>query len=399
MAIREKSEYDSLYQHLIKVQSNIQEYASKTKTIVKKILATRKAHEEVKLKIAILSEIGNTNSEEWKTFIEAGSSFINSENLEKGICPYCRQPIINDAVDIIAAYSTYLSDRSYSELNELIKAKQQLKQNISLLSIDYSISEQFKKLINSRVGGEELYAKVHDVLNAYTQLKTHLLETLECEQNSEASIPDTLVSLLASLLAICKEYNSSISNLREELAQKNQLVAELSERMKSLIEHNAISKQKELFVDWFDKIHSIEELKKCQTELSTRMISTLAKTASQTLVTDNLKSKFQEELDNIGLKKLSVELSDAGASRGQSFMQLRLINNSSVTDVLSEGEQKGVALALFIAERRMQLSNNPIILDDPVNSLDHFITAKLVERLSALDNQIIIFSHCIFVIS
>lgn len=230
-------------------------------------------------------------------------------------------------------------------------------------------------------------------MNAYTQLKTHLLETLECEQNSEASIPDTLVSLLASLLAICKEYNSSISNLREELAKKNQLVAELSERMKPLIEHNAISKQKELFVDWFDKIHSIEELKKCQTELSTRMISTLAKTASQTLVTDNLKSKFQEELDNIGLKKLSVELSDAGASRGQSFMQLRLINNSSVTDVLSEGEQKGVALALFIAERRMQLSNNPIILDDPVNSLDHFITAKLVERLSALDNQIIIFSH------
>ena len=393
MAIREKSEYDSLYQHLIKVQSNIQEYASKTKPIVDKILATRKAHEEVKLKIAILSEIGNTNSEEWKTFIEAGNSFINSGNLEKGICPYCRQPIINDAVDIIAAYSTYLSDRSYSELNELLKAKQRLKQNIYLLSIDYSISEQFKELINSRVSGEVLYAKVHDVLNTYTQLKTHLLEILECEQSSEASIPETLDSLLASLLAICGKYNDSISNLREELAKKNQLVAELSERMKPLIERNAISKQKELFVDWFDKMHIIEELKKCQTELSTRTISTLAKTASQTLVTENLKSKFQEELDIVGLKKLSVELSDAGASRGQSFMQLRLVNNNSVTDVLSEGEQKGVALALFIAERRMQLSNNPIILDDPINSLDHFITAKLVERLSALDNQIIIFSH------
>lgn len=48
---------------------------------------------------------------------------------------------------------------------------------------------------------------------------------------------------------------------------------------------------------------------------------------------------------------------------------------------------------MFIAERRMQLSKNPIILDDPVNSLDHFITAKLVERLSNLGNQIIIFSH------
>lgn len=155
--------------------------------------------------------------------------------------------------------------------------------------------------------------------------------------------------------------------------------------MKPLIEYKLISSQKDLFVEWFEKIDNVNELKKCQLELSTRGISTLARTASQTLVTENLKTKFQEELDALGLKKLSVNLTDAGTSRGQAFMQLKLFNNNSVSDVLSEGEQKGVALALFIAERRMQLSQNPIILDDPVNSLDHFITAKLVERLSRLE--------------
>ena len=41
----------------------------------------------------------------------------------------------------------------------------------------------------------------------------------------------------------------------------------------------------------------------------------------------------------------------------------------------------------------MQLTSNPIILDDPVNSLDHRITGKFIERLARLDNQIIIFSH------
>lgn len=393
LSAREKSEYDSLHQHLIKVHAKIQEFASQTKNIVENILAARKAHEEVKLKIAILNEIGNTNSEEWKTFIEAGNSFIDSANLENGICPYCRQPITNDAIDIIAAYSTYLSDKSYSELNDLLKAKQILKQNISLLSINYSISEQFKELINNRANGDILYSKIRQVLNTCTELKTHLINELECEQNIDASIPESSESLFSSLSEICEEYKNNIANLKEELTKKNQLVTELSERMKPLIERDTISKQKDLFVDWFDKMRIIGELKNCQTELSTRTISTLAKTASQTLVTENLKSKFQEELDFLGLKKLSVELYDAGASRGQSFMQLRLINNNSVTEVLSEGEQKGVALALFIAERRMQLSHNPIILDDPVNSLDHFITAKLVERLSTLDNQIIIFSH------
>jgi len=81
----------------------------------------------------------------------------------------------------------------------------------------------------------------------------------------------------------------------------------------------------------------------------------MAKFASRTLVIENLKTKFQEELDALGLKKLHVGLSDAGAIRGQSYMQLKLVNNNMVADVLSEGEQKGVALALFIAERKMQL--------------------------------------------
>ena len=74
-------------------------------------------------------------------------------------------------------------------------------------------------------------------------------------------------------------------------------------------------------------------------------------------------------------------------------MQIHLTNNASAREILSEGEQKGVALALFIAERRMQLTTNPIILDDPVNSLDHHITGKFIKRLAKLDNQIIIFSH------
>ena len=75
--------------------------------------------------------------------------------------------------------------------------------------------------------------------------------------------------------------------------------------MKPLVENKLISSQKDLFVEWFEKIDNVNELKKCQSELSTRGISSLARTASQTLVTENLKTKFQEELDALGLKKLS----------------------------------------------------------------------------------------------
>lgn len=286
-----------------------------------------------------------------------------------------------------------MSDKSHTALDELLKIKSQLKQNISEFTVNQCISGQLETLIKERTNGDKLYSEILAILNEYASLKTSLLETLESEQIGEI-IPKSIDSILSSLSTICDEYKKKTKSLQEELSQKNEIIARLSEQMKPLIEHKAISIQKDLFVNWFRKIDNVKKLKECQSELSTKSISTLAKRASQILVTENLKTKFKEELDMLGLNNLSVELSDAGALRGQAFMQLNLVNNNSVTDVLSEGEQKGVALALFIAERRMQLSsNNPIILDDPVNSLDHSITAKLVERLSTLDNQIIVFSH------
>lgn len=389
----EQQQYLLILKHLKETENNLQKLHIESQSLGERISIVRKENEVVKQKISILNEIGNTNSKEWKTFIEAGDAFTKSSTLNENVCPYCRQPIVDNAVNIVTAYATYLSDKSIEELKNLEQAKNTLKQRISTVVTNFTISAQFKVLIDTRNSESELYSKISASLRQLDEQKRILSDAVENEQNSNPLVFDSTNVAISAIETICEEYNNTINNLREELTKKNQTVSELSFQMKPLIEYKLISSQKDLFVEWFEKIDNVNELKKCQLELSTRGISTLARTASQTLVTKNLKTKFQEELDALGLKKLSVNLTDAGTSRGQAFMQLKLFNNNSVSDVLSEGEQKGVALALFIAERRMQLSQNPIILDDPVNSLDHFITAKLVERLSRLGNQIIIFSH------
>lgn len=393
LASNEQQQYLLLLKHLKETENNLQKLHVESKFIIEKVSIVRKENELVKQKISVLNEIGNTNSKEWKTFIETGATFVKSSTLNENICPYCRQPIVDNAVNIVAAYATYLSDKSIEELKNLEQAKNALKQRISTIVTSFTISKQFRLLIDARIGGSELYNNILSSLRQLDEQKRILAYAVENEQNNYSLVFDSTNVTISAIEVICKEYNNNINNFREELTKKKQLISELSLKMQPLIENKLISSQKDLFVEWFEKIDNVNELKKCQLQLSTRNISILARTASQTLVTENLKTKFQEELDALGLKKLSVDLTDAGTSRGQSFMQLKLFNNNSVSDVLSEGEQKGVALALFIAERRMQLSQNPIILDDPVNSLDHFITAKLVERLSRLGNQIIIFSH------
>ena len=393
LASNEQQQYILLLKHLKETENNLQKLYIESKSIIEKKSTVRKESELVKQKISILNEIGNTNSKEWKAFIEAGATFVKTSNLNKNVCPYCRQPIIDNAVNIVAAYVTYLSDKSIEELKSLERSKNSLKQRISTVVTSFTISTQFKLLIDARNSESALYSKISDSLSQLDEQKRILSDAVENEQNNNPLVFDSTNVAVSAIEAICEEYNKTINDLQGELAKKNQISSELSSQMKPLVENKLISSQKDLFVEWFEKIDNVNELKKCQSELSTRGISSLARTANQTLVTENLKTKFQEELDALGLKKLSVDLTDAGTLRGQAFMQLKLFNNNSVSDVLSEGEQKGVALALFIAERRMQLSQNPIILDDPVNSLDHVITSKLVERLSRLGNQIIIFSH------
>lgn len=64
-------------------------------------------------------------------------------------------------------------------------------------------------------------------------------------------------------------------------------------------------------------------------------------------------------------------------------------------NILSEGEQKAVALADFLTEVGLNPANAGIILDDPVTSQDHDRKRKIAERLveEAKARQVIVFTH------
>jgi len=110
-------------------------------------------------------------------------------------------------------------------------------------------------------------------------------------------------------------------------------------------------------------------------------------------LTETLKKNFTDELISLGYKNLNVKIENAKGGKGTSSTKLTISKNNDIKVILSEGEQKAVALALFIAEAKIQKSKNPIILDDPVNSLDHKIAGKFAQRLLKLDNQVILFNH------
>lgn len=66
--------------------------------------------------------------------------------------------------------------------------------------------------------------------------------------------------------------------------------------------------------------------------------------------------------------------------------------------VLSEGEQKVIGLADFLAEAGLRLSPAPIVFDDPVNSLDYRRIHEVADRIARLaaDRQVIVLTHNIW---
>ena len=76
----------------------------------------------------------------------------------------------------------------------------------------------------------------------------------------------------------------------------------------------------------------------------------------------------------------------------------KLVASYKPNEVLSEGEQKALALADFLAEVTSVPASSPVVFDDPITSMDYRRIHEVCDRIIALaeDHQIIIFTHNIW---
>ncbi len=128
----------------------------------------------------------------------------------------------------------------------------------------------------------------------------------------------------------------------------------------------------------------------------TTAISNLADDVAKLLLTDAFLQRFTNELKLLGAHKVRVVLKlDPGKAKTSHQVTLKAAQSSAKpNDVLSEGELRIVALAAFLTEAQFQ-HLAPIVLDDPVSSLDHLFEERVAERLVeiARERQVILFTH------
>ena len=170
----------------------------------------------------------------------------------------------------------------------------------------------------------------------------------------------------------------------------------LTEEFNELSARQSLAKSLQPVLDLLQRMKDKAALEKCDQSLKTRPISDKSKQLVTDAVTENLKNALNKEFNSLGFKHIQTELKPQ-SERGKTFHQLVLASpiTKKINEILSEGEQRAIALGSFLAELSLANHSCGIVFDDPVSSLDHWRRKKVAQRLTeeAKKRQVIIFTH------
>lgn len=368
------------------VQANITDCVNKE--------ATAKSEGIESFKTEKIEDIG---SPEWKNFIVAAEKFAKKQK-EDSItypettdnCLLCQQPLSSDAQQLISNYWLYIKSVAEQEAKNAAESLDKLKAVFDKLNFDL-----FPADATLTAWLTEKHPVVLSTLqeNILTQkiLATNIISDITSKTiNKRAEIKISI----ANHDAIIEAIDASIKLLQDDEQDK-----ELAKLLKS----KTTLAHKEKLELHFAKIETyiknqvwIKNAGKANFEK--KKITSSEKKLSEKYFNQKYIDTFNQECLALN-GNFGIEISHTG-SGGKSYRQLKLKGNNPNV-ILSEGEQKVIALADFIAEMQLSEVNRGIIFDDPVTSLDDKRKGTIAERLikESTQKQVVIFTHDLIFVS
>ena len=347
---------------------------------------------------------GTCISDSWRVLYDAARSYSEEcaypghefPYLGPGArCPLCQQTLV-DGTERLRRLDAFVKDKA--EQNERL------------------IREQREKAIQS-FHDPELSHPLFDneIIEQIRQNNADLAELFSNEQGErQVLIKSVLASFDSGDWDAIKGMNISLEEHIRQLLKKVEAEIAVCEQAakggQSIIEVelNGLRARDKLASRLDDVIGAIEQQKKrtllenIAQSINTRAISEKAKVLARETVTSDLEKALNKEFQDLQAGHLKVIL-ESSSTKGQTRHRLRLAlpDKFNLGKVLSEGEQRAIAIASFLAEVNITPGHQGIVFDDPVSSLDHIRRETVARRLAreATKRQVIIFTHDLYFLS
>lgn len=183
----------------------------------------------------------------------------------------------------------------------------------------------------------------------------------------------------------------------DELA-KDGKKAELEKMLKELKARQWLSQQKAAAADEVVRLAAIKRLTKAEGATKTNSFTTKKNELANNELATGYRDRFVAELKTLGGGRLKVEPVPIPEGKGKVSFKLAIkgsIKETGAGEILSEGENRIVALSAFLADITGSGLPTPFVFDDPVSSLDQEFEERVVERLVELakSRQVIVLTH------
>ncbi|MCB5943954.1 AAA family ATPase [Acidocella sp. KAb 2-4] len=305
-------------------------------------------------------------------------------------CVLCQQPLLPEGVDRMQRFQAYMDDTldKAASLDEeaLAAAKEALPTLAKLRADDFP--ERLEQ-VRSRD------ADLADKLSAFERAvadrladATVRLDGGESSPVAELVSPVADVEALAVKLGVEKEQLS----LAEDAAWRDKLAAEKAE----LEDQKILNANKAKLTTRRDLMVLDGAFTKAISSCVTTGITKRANELIDAHLSSAVVARFERECDGLDISNLKVSLA---RKSGQLKAEFQIDPKTKLTrvtsQILSEGEQRALALASFLTEVALTDGSGPIIVDDPVSSLDRDRSSRVAERIAqeATQRQVIVFTH------
>ena len=353
----------------------------------------------VKLLHAGESLLPGTGESAWKALFEAARKFSVEQaypdkpfpNTERdAVCVLCQQPL-QSATDRMERFEKYVQD----DVAKTAVAKRQQRATV-VDSIRQAACLTFG--VQGALAGEldQLDATICPQIEAFEKVLEDRRQKVLAAVQSRAwgSLPDmvgnprqALRDLAARQYRRSRAYQKACDEVRAAALRKERV---------SLSARKALSLCQMQVLALLDRLKNKHALEACRSDLNTKPISLKSRKLASAVVTLALKDALDKELANLGMDHIKTKLKERNV-KGRILHQLVLDvpTSSKVEDILSEGEQRAIAVGSFLAELSLASHSAAIVFDDPVSSLDHKRRSRVAQRLSAeaLNRQVIVFTH------
>ena len=347
-------------------------------------------------------QLPGTGGEEWKALFRAARAFALTSHPEYALeklpgdvpCPLCQNQLGGDGSARLARFDAFIQQASEAQAKKALadaesayKAIREANVNLLIGAALYEELEEIDSPLarNCSALQASIIARQKQVMNASA-------DKIAWDQIS--ALPDDPRGKLGIHAAAFIEQAIAL-----EATADGQVKAAMTQEKLELEARKRLGEVKAAVLDTIDKHELSRKLQACMDSMDTRGISRKSTELSSNMASQELADALNAELRSLKVHDLYVGMKpESPGGKTQFKLELQLPGGGTPAAVLSEGEQRAIAIASFLAEIKLGKGYGGIVFDDPVSSLDHRRRWEVAERLAmeSKQRQVIVFTHDIY---